>query len=323
AGVSASKTDIADGQSATLTFTGPGSMTVTAVSNGVAAESYLRSWGASTAVMAAPSVLTPIAGTIALQPVITASTYSVSPAGYDTHTHSQCQVRATDGSVLWDSGEVSATTEFAVSSALPAETDVDIVVRYKGSRLGWGNWSALARRTTQAAGGAGVVYPDGGIGGPVVGGYRLIVASAAQRGQSVRHGLYGTDTSLTNITNSSTPDPQSGYDNTNTLINGYSGVNDGQGSTGPAAAQHCRDLGSDWYLPNKDELAAIVAMADEIDAADSSTGLSFADIGNSYIWSSSEYNSLGSWVVRASGGSIYGYNRSDVYAVVPVRRVSL
>lgn len=320
-GVTASATEFANGASVTLTFTGPGSMTVTAVSNGIAAQPVSSQWDASTAVMVTPAVLTPIAGSaLAQQPVVTSSVYSVSPAGYDTHTHSQCQIRSTSGSVLWDSGEVTATREFAVNRDLPASSTVDIVVRYKGSRLGWGAWSPPARRQTQAAGGPGFVYPDGGIGGPVVNGYRLIVAPKSKRGRDIKWGLHGTDTSLLN-TRGLTPDSQSGWDNTNTLISNYSGIDDGAGSVGPVAAQFCRDLGAEWFLPNKDELKAIVNLATEIDSIDSTTGIGFADIGEDYIWSSTEFNRHQSLSVNIAGyaGLPVGY-RSTPRFVIPVRR---
>ncbi|MBB1489379.1 DUF1566 domain-containing protein [Oceanospirillum sediminis] len=318
-GVTAGSAEIPDGQSTQLTFTGPGSMTLTAMSNNVAAVPQVYTWGVSAGVMAKPSITSPTAGLtgVVLQPAITASAYSVSPTGYDTHQKSQFQALNTSGAVVWDSGEIAATTEIAVTTNWPAETELDIRVRYQGSVLGWGDWSALVRITTRTAGGLGYVYPDGGIGGPVVNGYQLIVAPYDQR-SAVRHGLYYTDTTLLNIHRADLADPQSGWDNTNELINGYSDVRDNYGSTGPEAALYCRSLGADWFLPNKEELIAIFAVAAEIDAADTRQGLSDS---SQYFWSSTEYDELKNWCVSPSDG--YPDNtlhRMGMNQVLPVRR---
>lgn len=320
-GISASTTEIQDGSSAQLTITGTGSMSVTAVSNGISADPIRHSWTASAAVIAQPRVTSPAAGTtgLALQPVITASAYSVSPSGYDTHQRSQCRVLNSSGAVLWDSGMVSARTEFAVDSDLAADTVVDIQVRYEGSRLGWGQWSPSVRVTTRQAGGLGVVYPDGGIGGPVVGGYRLIVAPASRRGRDIRHGLYLTDTPLQDIVEVDVRDPRSGYDNTDVLISGYGHVYDGY-VRGPAAAQFCRDQGPGWYLPSREELIAIVAMSDEIDTADNTSGVSFASMWPGSIWSSTEAAGRFSWTVRSYDGRLERGERHYQRFVVPVRR---
>ncbi|WP_028301896.1 hypothetical protein [Oceanospirillum beijerinckii] len=323
-GVNASATEIPDGQSTQLTFTGPGGMTLTAMSNNVAAVPQTYAWSVSAGVMAKPSITSPAAGMtgVVLQPVITASAYTVTPAGYDVHLKSQFQALDTSGAVVWDSGEIAATTEVAVTTNWPAETELDIRVRYQGAALGWGEWSDLVRITTQAASGVGVVYPDGGIGGPVMNGYRLIVAPASQRSSLCAFGLTRVDTVLQNITSTSVVDPRSGYDNTNILISNYSNIRDDFNHVGPVAAQFCRDLGPDWYLPNREELAAIVAVAAEIDAADSTHGLSFSGMGTRYIWSSTEWGASYTWDVRADGYIAFQgvENRQSGRIVIPVRR---
>ncbi|MCV6590409.1 MAG: hypothetical protein OIF57_15505, partial [Marinobacterium sp.] len=293
-----------------------------AVSDGAAAH-ISKSWSTATT---APAMTQPtvnnLGDVITVRPVVVTSAYVTSPVGYDRHTHSRCLIRKKNSSVaLWDSGGVDATTEFAVDIELPGGEDVEVLVRYRGSKLGWGGWSEPVVTATQESGGLGHIYPDGGIGGPVFGGYQLIVAPGSKRGQNIRHGLFGTDTSLTEVLTGPAPDPVSGFENTNILL-GYSGIDDGKGSVGPAAAQYCRNLGRDWYLPSKSELIAIVSVADKIDAADSSNGPKFADIGNRNIWTSTEMYSTFSWAVKGLGPEYVGAHYRDAQMfVVPVRRV--
>lgn len=75
------------------------------------------------------------------------------------------------------------------------------------------------------------------------------------------------------------------------------------------------------FLPTKDELNLIIQYKDLIDSVDPSTIGKFSDIGDGWIWSSSEYNPGIAWVQRPSGGYHVGGNKFDDYWVVPFRRV--
>lgn len=325
-GITASSTEVADGDSVDLTITGSGSLVATATCNGIQAEPIKKYFSAYAAVITPPAVVSPAANTSQLsrKPVITGAAYTTSPANHDTHIASRCQALDGSGNILWNSGEVSATTQFAVNQNLPGETDVYFRIQYKGDVLGWAEWGPSTKYTTQTAGGLGVVYPDGGIGGPVFNGQRLIVAPGSARGRSIRFGLWGTDTTLLNVTQSWDPDPRSGIENTNILIDNYSHINDGKGSIGPVAALFCRALGSDWHLPTKDELSAIFSAVSVIDAADTTGGLSLSELAGlsgvaGYAWSSTEYSSSSSCVTRASDSYIGNLVRYSECAVIPVR----
>ena len=275
----------------------------------------------------APALIAPadLATNVARRPTLTISAYGVTPAGFDVVDAVQYQVYddAEMTNLVWDSGVLTSNfTSVQVGIDLPLDTQHYWTARHRGDALGWTDYAAAITFTTTAAA-PGAIMEDGGI---VVGqhdGYWLICAPASMRGQNIRHGLYGTDTTLTNITSAATPDPQSGYDNTNTLINNYGSVNDGQGSIGPVAAQFCRDQGANYYLPNKDELSIIVAAAATIDANDQTSGITFASMSTNYIWSSTEYSSTGSWIVRASDGVVHNGSRNDDWFVVPVRRMAV
>ncbi|MCV6588944.1 MAG: hypothetical protein OIF57_07950, partial [Marinobacterium sp.] len=74
-GVTASATEVPDGQSVTLTFTGPGSIKITAVSDGAAAH-ISKSWSTATT---APAMTQPtvnnLGDVITVRPVVVTSAY--------------------------------------------------------------------------------------------------------------------------------------------------------------------------------------------------------------------------------------------------------
>jgi len=186
------------------------------------------------------------------------------------------------------------------------------------------NWQiALFNLLHGGAGGPGQIHPDGGIGGPAHNGYRLIVAPASRRASGLGHGLNGLPDSLTAISDPASPDPQSGWDNSNQLLSQHFATDDGV-TCGPLAVLYCRSLGPDWYLPSKDELQAIISRAVSLDSADTSGGaLSFAAMADGDIWSSTRHSQHSSWVVRASDGQLASRNRSSAHYIVPVRRLPL
>lgn len=261
-----------------------------------------------------PSVLTPTNGIqgLSLQPVVTASAYSTNPENYDVHAYSQCLVRNTDGSAVWDSGEITATTQFAVDTDLPAESDLDILVRYKGSKLGWGQWSEPVQVTTQAADGIGAVRSDGWFGGPIVEGWRLTIAPRSLWGNKP-WGLRGVSLPLFGIGNPTGSDPWSGHKNTTVLLHSYSDVSSAHGNTGPVAAVYCKSIHDDAFLPNMQELRAIMDVSDRIGAFD---GIA----GSQMFWSSTTKDNGSAWVFSKMGTNS-GWARNDAFLTIPVRRV--
>ncbi|MBW2187780.1 MAG: hypothetical protein JRG71_15780, partial [Deltaproteobacteria bacterium] len=279
------------------------------------------------AAISTPSIISPAAGTldVALSPSLTASAFDVVPVGYNAHASTDWQV-ATDSNftaIVFESlADATNLTSIAVVG-LGSDTQYYARVRYHGSTL-VSDWSAMSAFTTSAIV-EGAVLSDGGIVGPQFGGYFLIVAPATQRGQAIRHGLYGTDTALANIADPSTPDASNGKTNTDILTNApYNTINDGEGSIGAPAAEFCRAISADWFLPTRDELGAILAIAATIDAADTSGGtLTFGAMVNSWIWSSTERLPETTWAIRADGSATSYSHRAGQYCVVPARRIAV
>lgn len=309
---------------------GSGSLIITATAQGVQADPVTVSFAYNEASVVTPTILTPAHGLtgVVLAPVITTSEYATNPDHYDTHEKSRFRISLVDGTIVWDSGEVSDLTATTVVDDLPAETLLDVTVQHKGALLGWGDWSEPSRFTTGSAMSPGSkIYKDGVLTDIVIGqhnGEWILLRVSADWGQNIKHGLRGTDTQLPNITSAATPDPWGGQRNTDTLIDLYDSVNDGYGSVGPPAARFCRALGPEYFLMDKDQLKFVVDNQSIFTAADDSGGaLSFASIGSGWIWSSSEYSSSSSWVVRPSGGSVDYHHRTYGRFVVPARSISV
>lgn len=99
-----------------------------------------------------PICVSPANGTVTtvLIPALTGSGY-FSPDGY-AHVSSQFVVKATDGTTIYDSGEVPASVTHQVPGGfLTIVTPYDWQVRYKGTLGGatyWSDWSVAARFTT-------------------------------------------------------------------------------------------------------------------------------------------------------------------------------
>ena len=79
---------------------------------------------------------------------------------------------------------------------------------------------------------------------------------------------------------------------------------------------------SEFSLPTKEELDLIIKHKDLIDSVDPSEEGKFSDIGDDYIWSSSEYNSYIAWVQRPSDGNQDDDGKFCDYWVVPFMRVT-
>ena len=79
---------------------------------------------------------------------------------------------------------------------------------------------------------------------------------------------------------------------------------------------------SDWYLPNKYELNQIYMMKNAVNAAISrikSGGGTAVSLSDSGYWSSSQSNSINSWIQRFSDGTLANYGKNDPYSVRAVR----
>ena len=79
---------------------------------------------------------------------------------------------------------------------------------------------------------------------------------------------------------------------------------------------------SGFSVPNKDELDLIIKHKDLIDSVDESASGKFSDIGDDYIWSSSECGSDGAWVQRPSDGVQGTSVKYGDWWVVPFMRIN-
>ena len=87
-----------------------------------------------------------------------------------------------------------------------------------------------------------------------------------------------------------------------------------------SAKEHCA-MNMGFSLPTKEELDLIIKHKDLIDSVDPSSKGKFSDIGNDWIWSSSEYNSGCAWIQKPSDGSQCNYNKGYTCWLVPFMRV--
>ncbi len=316
-GCSLSVATAGDNQGVTMSVNGSsGVIGVTAVSGAVESSVQVLTFSIISASVNTPSIQSPYNGAtnVSRTPILTSSGFSTSPGGADSHSQSQWQAKNSSGTVIWDSGATTQKTSISVPE-LPASSLIRFVVRHYGAQLGWSAWSSEVSVQTEAGVQIGQVYSDGGIVGPVVGGYRLIIAPPSMRGTDQQWGVMSTDTPLTNITSASANDPSSGLDNTNLILSHYGSMT----SQGPQAAKFCRAYGSQWFLPNKQELAEIMKYKSTIDAANNS-GLTFASMGTGWIWSSSEASAAFIWACRADDGTVNYISKDNWRYVVPVRR---
>jgi hypothetical protein len=256
--------------------------------------------------------------------------------GSDTHASSRWQIASDPAftSIVYDSNE---TTNDKISHNVPdgiVERGKTYYwrVKHKGSAEGWSDWSNCTLFSVISI--ANGVRVDGGIAvGPYTfadgqTGY-LIVAPASKRQASTKWGLYNTDVGpLNNLTSAGSADPHTGEYNTGILISASYSNNtyDGGNTRGCPAANYCANLTfenqSDFFLPNKEELATIIAAKNVIDAADDTAGSKFSTIGSTPIWSSSEYNVNLAWVQNPTG-SQDEIAKLNEYWVIPCRRLIL
>ena len=289
--------------------------------------------------VAIPFIISPLDGAtgVAKSPIITASQFhGIKLDGTaDTHVASYWQFAADQAftSIAYQSGRTTTDLTSIDLQAKGVQLDSGrkyARVAYEGGEGGVSDWSPVIGFDVLAIGPGATI--DGDIVVGQLNGFWILAAPATKRAIR-RHGLYGTDTTLPNITSAATPDPNSGTYNTNVLTSAtYANVNDGY-VTGAAAAKYCRfELDKAYDLPNKEELNFLYQNRAAIDAADTSGGaVTLAKIGagtapgnaTPWIWSSTETSSYHSWYQRFSDGYQHYTNKDGELWVVPVRRISV
>ena len=145
--------------------------------------------------------------------------------------------------------------------------------------------------------GVGIVFyiTDGGLHG-------LEVAPVDQSTSQVW--IEGGSTQKTENGNTSTA-IGTGLANSNAII-------DQTGHTG-SAAQVCRSYNggglTDWYLPSKDELAAIW---DNLVNDGTGVNSGVGGFASAYYWSSTEYSNGNAWLQYFASGDQYNFNKNDL-----------
>lgn len=137
------------------------------------------------------------------------------------------------------------------------------------------------------------------------GGNRIYTTAADQ-------GQFSWNNGTSNWTTTGATSNSDGLVNTNTLV----GLSDAGAPY--AAAGACRALGTDWYLPARDELDLLYTNKDE-----GVLSGSFNESGSfpaGWYWSSSEYNNVDARDQRFSDGYQSYYSKNDGLSVRCVRR---
>jgi len=100
----------------------------------------------------------------------------------------------------------------------------------------------------------------------------------------------------------------SGLENTNRIV-----VQNGVGSTYAAGLARAYEDGgyTDWYLPSRDELNKLYVNQDVIGG--------FVSSGNTYYWSSSEFNSDNAWIKDFGSTNESYYDKGGIFHVRAVR----
>jgi hypothetical protein len=226
---------------------------------------------------------------------------------------------------------VEATSNLLAVNILDLERATDFKMRAqfddedRGSSA-WSDWRAFRTKNigngVRVEGGIAVLHTfNNGQKG------YLIVPPGSQRTHK-NWGQGGRDTSLYNISVRSRKDIHSGAYNTAVLCSSaYSSHQDNYGNIGSPAAAHCNNFifegHSDFFLPNKQQLATIIANKNIIDAADETTGSKFSDIYTDYIWTSSEHSNFDAWNQRPKDGLQNYGSKNTQHWVIPCRAVDL
>lgn len=114
---------------------------------------------------------------------------------------------------------------------------------------------------------------------------------------------------FSNIAGATSPDD--GVGNTDAIVADTACLND----TNNCAAQRCRDLGVDWYLPARNELSAVHGAL----CSNLAIPCNFGGFSSAWYWSSSQGVSDLAWVVFFPSGVVVNGDSKNV--VLPVRCV--
>jgi len=283
--------------------------------------------------IAKPSIVSPIDGSVdvSIYPIITGSAYGgITDTGPDPHQDSLWEFASDPGftSIIHSSGW---TTQYLTSydsldagfAGFDGGAVVYVRVTYRGQSGEIAQSDAIILTTYNIA--VGTVIGSDIVAGHVNGYW--ILAVTADRRVLRKWGLYNRNTSLPDNV---TPDPNDGVYNTDVLTSGANNsYNDGRGSTGAPAANYCRSLGAEYFLPSREELEVIHNNQIAIDASDSTSGTTLSSIAGSTsasngfgrAWTSTEGGST-SAIDRRFGGA--GFSSSDKdfgLWVIPVRRI--
>lgn len=97
-----------------------------------------------------PSITSPGTSNVSLGPSLSASPFSTTKGGVDTHTMTDWVIKQ-GGTTVWSSlSNTSNKTSISVpSGTLDAATNYDVQVRYHGALYGWSGWQTKAFTTVQ------------------------------------------------------------------------------------------------------------------------------------------------------------------------------
>lgn len=253
------------------------------------------------------------AANVAFQPLLSISNYSVYPDAFDVVDAAQFQVfdDAELTNLIWDSGVLTSNfNNVSVGLRLEDALECYWTARHRGAVLGWTDYASANRfQVTNMA--LGAVMPDGGVIACQYDGYWLVCAPADKCGL-MKFGLFSVNIALG--VGSDELDPNDGVYNTDYLVGTY--------GDSAISAKFCRDVGSDYFLPNINELRAIARNHDLINSVSPALGVKFTEYP--YIRSSTLSTNSNDYAVSIKLSDVdnsYGVGRGDNATVIPVRRI--
>ncbi|MGA0827819.1 MAG: hypothetical protein ACO3PW_10750, partial [Gemmobacter sp.] len=155
-----------------------------------------------------------------------------------------------------------------------------------------------------AAASPGAVCQDGSVYAGTIGGNALFTTTTDQ-------GQFSWNNGTTNYTNTGATSTSNGLANTNTLV----ALADAGAPYN--AANACRSLGSEWYLPSRDELNVLYVNRAAIGGFNPS-GAIYAG----WYWSSPDIYTTNAWCQRFTDGSQHSREKYYVMSVRCVRRAN-
>ncbi|HAT1816608.1 TPA: DUF1566 domain-containing protein [Legionella pneumophila] len=143
----------------------------------------------------------------------------------------------------------------------------------------------------------------------------LVFQESAGSGKVVIDVAQGFDSQWTsafsNIADATSPDD--GVGNTNAIVDDTACSYD----TNNCAAQRCRNLGVDWYLPARNELSAVHGAL----CSNLAIPCNFGGFSSAFYWSSSQddFVNVSAWIVFFPSGNVGGDSKNDAHPVRCVR----